>query len=335
MKALPFARQHERGGPQSTEVIFISWTADNGRTRDLASTLGVKAEFIPGDRRHGAVRRYVAQMRATLSLLRRSKPHCVIVMLPPTPLLVITTVWSKATGKRLVADLHTGFFYDPKWQPFARFGLRMLRGGWGIVTNQHLAERLTESSVRALIAHDPLVDRSLGRDVPGKGYVLCPISYANDEPIEAIMEAARQTPSTEWRLTGRAPNDVSAMAPSNVTFTGYVSDPELDQLFRGASVVAALTTRDHTMQRAGYEALMYGVPQVTSDFKALREFVGSAGLYVDPTNSHELAAAVSEILSSQVQWCDEARKVLWARLTDQDENLQEISTVVHLLTGEA
>ncbi|NYF15528.1 hypothetical protein HDC37_000340 [Microbacterium sp. AK009] len=310
-------------------MLFISWAEDNGRTRDLAKTLGVPPEFVAVDRNLSAARRYLHQSLKTWRVLQSTRPSAVLLMLPPTPLLMVTRAWSLFHRTRLVADLHTGFFYDPKWTRFRRLGLWLLRGSTGIVTNAHLADILTAAQVSSVVAHDPLEDRIPATVVkPDELYVLCPVSYANDEPIEAILEAAKMTPEVTWKLTGKAPASVIQSASANVQFTGYVSNTELVALFRDASVVLALTTRDHTMQRAGYEALMFGVPQVTSDFECLREFIASAGEFVDPGSADEIASAVEATIAERPARREASRRILHARLDDQAIAIRQILRVV-------
>lgn len=308
-------------------VFFLSWASENGRTTDLARVLRVPTFFVPSNPRANVILRYAQQSVRTIRFLRTNRPTSLIIMLPPTPLLLICSMWAKR-GKTLVADLHTGFFSDPKWRPFAGLGLRLLRKHSSIVTNSDLQARAARAGVRTVVSHDPLENRLPSPRQVHDEFVLCPVSYANDEPITNILEAARNTPNVEWRLTGRAPVDVQTQAPTNVTFTGFVSDSELVSLYNEASVVVALTTRDFTMQRAGYEALMHGVPQVTSDFPVLRDFVATAGRVINPDDPAALRAAVCDILANLPNWQAAVKEVLAERLADQATKLDNVRDLV-------
>ncbi len=82
-------------------------------------------------------------------------------------------------------------------------------------------------------------------------------------------------------------------------FTGYLTNSDYDAELANCDVVMALTTRDHTMQRAGYEAIAAAKPQVTADFKVLRDFHADAAIYVDPHSHADIArGGVREALSN-------------------------------------
>jgi hypothetical protein len=46
--------------------------------------------------------------------------------------------------------------------------------------------------------------------------------------------------------------------------------------------VICLTTRDHTLQSGGEEALFMGKPLITSDFPILRDFFSKGAVFVTP-----------------------------------------------------
>ncbi|MGO2140240.1 MAG: glycosyltransferase family protein [Leucobacter sp.] len=307
--------------------VFISWTKQNGRTADLAPALGLEPRYVYLPSRLGLPGRYLRQVRATRRILREERPPSAALMLPPAPAL-LALVGGKRRPERLVFDLHTGFFLDPKWAWALRPSLWFMRriGGTAIVTGSHLRQVCERAGVPAIVLHDvvegPAVAAAAGAAAaaaspvarPG-AYVLCPLSYANDEPVAAILAAAALTPETEWKLTGKAPAPVVSAAPPNVRFTGFVSEAEYAALVRGALGVVALTTRAHTMQRAGYEAFGAGVPQLTSDFPELRGFYGDSALYTAPEAEQiadgvrELAAQREDLVAAMgAVWPDRARE---------------------------
>lgn len=298
-------------------MVFVSWL-EHGRSHGLADALGLRTvDVLARDRERSVVRRHVGQAVRTVSVLRRERPSAVAVMLPPLPALMAALV-GRRRGSRLVADLHTGVFNDPKWSWALRLTLRLVRRHAVIVTNGHLAEVSRRRGVRAFQVHDVL-SRQPGPGSPGERNVMCPLSFASDEPVEEILAAARALPDTRWWVTGRAPADPEL--PPNVRLTGYVSDDEFWQLMGRANVVIALTTRPHTMQRAGYEALIRLRPLVTSDQRVLREFHEDSAIYTEPT-ARSIAAAVSEGLQREAELVEQADRVLTARMREQEEALR-------------
>jgi glycosyltransferase involved in cell wall biosynthesis len=129
-------------------------------------------------------------------------------------------------------------------------------------------------------------------------------------------------------LTGRPPNSIRDQAPSNVTFTGYLSNRDYDQLLNRSDVVMALTTRELTMQRAGYEAFMAGKPQVTSAFTPLKDFYEDCAVYVEPAEAGSIAAGVREALQRTDELSKRAHRVADARLDEQAKQLEWLGNYV-------
>ena len=307
--------------------IFVSWTRQNGRTADLAATLGLEAHYVYLPSKLGLPGRYARQLRATRQLLASTRPQSVALMLPPAPALLAFLGLGTRRPARIAFDLHTGFFLDPKWAWALQPSLRLMRrlGGTAIVTGTHLKGVCEAAGVPAVVLHDALFsDAQAG--APGN-YLLCPLSYANDEPVLEILAAARATPEVEWRLTGRAPAAVVAAAPANVTFTGFVSELEYDALLRGSLGVVALTTRAHTMQRAGYEAFGAGVPQITSDFEELREFYGSSAVFATP-HAASIVAAVHELREHRAKLIADLERIRIQRVEEQQQALAAVRTAL-------
>jgi glycosyltransferase involved in cell wall biosynthesis len=111
-------------------------------------------------------------------------------------------------------------------------------------------------------------------------------SYMFDEPIEEIVEAARNLPEVNFLMTGdqrRLHRKIRESLPDNVMLTGFVSRDEYFSYLSSARAVMALTTRDNTMQMGAYEALSLEQPIITSDWNILRESFGDGAVYVDNT----------------------------------------------------
>ncbi|WP_181319652.1 glycosyltransferase [Rhodococcus sp. OK519] len=265
-------------------------------------------------------------MFETREALNRYKPDVIYLMLPPAPALLAVLLF-KSKKSRLVADLHTGYFSDPKWSWFTKVGLRMMRNATVLVTNQPLQEQCAAQGVRAIVMHDVLTRGYADDDTSRNDVILCPLSYANDEPVAEILEAARRCSGLDFVLTGTAPKSVQAQAPHNVRFSGHVSSAEYEDLMANSLLVVAMTNRDHTMQRAGYEALMAGKPQVTADFPVLRDYLGNSALYARPDSPDSLAEKIQTIASDADKYRTAARRVLMDRIAEQATTLAALRSL--------
>ena len=76
---------------------------------------------------------------------------------------------------------------------------------------------------------DPFLELPPGEPYPVEpGFnVLFVCTFASDEPVEAVLEAARQLPEVHFYVTGdrrKKPASFFETAPPNVIFTGFL-DP--------------------------------------------------------------------------------------------------------------
>ena len=100
--------------------------------------------------------------------------------------------------------------------------------------------------------------------------------------IRTFVEAARSLPDVEFVVAGKDAGDgalesLRAIAGPNVSFTGFVSDSELDDLYRRASVYVQASQHEGFGMSVA-EAMLAGAIPVVSPSGALPEVVGDAGI---------------------------------------------------------
>lgn len=314
----------------SPRLLFISWIDHHGRSDGLARWLGA-AQWSWGGGTGPFMLRHLRLTAATWRLLRRVRPRAVIVMQPPFPALLTCWIALRPRGVKLIADMHTGAFLDPKWRWSLGPTVWLLRrGGAAIVTNEFLAAELRSRGVETVVVHD-LVEYApeipLGGEDRHAGdlneFVLCPLAYASDEPLEALLSAARLTPNRNWVWTGRAPDSIMQDAPDNVRFTGFVPFGEYQKLMAAAAVVVAPTLAEHTMQRAGYEALNSGKALVTARTRVLCEYFGASALYA-AADGDSYAQQVELAISTRSSLERKMRELRDEKLRDQERSLRAI-----------
>lgn len=287
-------------GPGSNAWLFISWIGYHGRSEDLAKQLRAHDRYVTGGDGNRLLR-YWKQWRETTALVKRTEPDAIFVMQPP-----VLALWAVAIAARqstlVIGDLHTGVFTDRKWSWAWKGIVRSLRrrAGAVIVTNESLARRCRARGVRTFVLDDavprrvgsePLSVRAPGLDdLRAESYVLVPLAYAPDEPIDEILAAASADYERTWVFTGRAPARVIAKAPRNARFSGFVSNDDYNWLAANAGVILACTDEEDTMQRAGYEAVSWERPLVTSRMQVLTSYYGDAAEFADPSSASIYAA---------------------------------------------
>jgi glycosyltransferase involved in cell wall biosynthesis len=228
----------------------------------------------------------------------------VIVPNPSLALAVTTCLIKRVKGYRVVQDLHSYFYqtlttprdlHDRIYAPLSRYCLR--QADLSIVTNEFLREAIERLGARSVVLQDRIPDLAPAESVPlaGRSNVVFICTYSEDEPLDAVFKAAALVPEgMHIYVTGRVPRTSSRWTiPENVHLTGYLADADYARLLSSADVVLALTTRDHTLLCAAYEAIALGKPLVMSDTRALREYFTKGVVYTQ-NDARALSVALEE-----------------------------------------
>lgn len=115
-----------------------------------------------------------------------------------------------------------------------------------------------------------------------------------------FVEAARHLPDVPFVLIGPwqddAIDELKAMAPPNVRFTGWLADAELESYMSRASVYVQ-TSAHEAFGMAVAEAMLRGCVPVVSDRGALPEVVGDCGVIVRFGDAAATAAGIRAALA--------------------------------------
>jgi glycosyltransferase involved in cell wall biosynthesis len=233
--------------------------------------------------------KYVAQSFKTWRILWRERPHTVFVMTPPVFACLAVLVYCRLVGAGYIIDAHSGAFLDPRWSGtlfLHRFFSRRARAT--LVTNEHLAAVVRDWGARAIIVPDvPVQFPDVPRGARAGGCTMTFVTtFAVDEPIREFLLAASGAPDITFHVTGnyrKYDPRVLALKPRNVEFTGFISRERYVGLLLDSDAIISLTTLDHTMQRAAYEAVYLGKPVITSNFGLLRQEFALGTVHVDIT----------------------------------------------------
>jgi glycosyltransferase involved in cell wall biosynthesis len=326
--------------------VAIAWAPYSRRSEMFARELGGPLHCVNYLRfqspPHAPVR-YALQAVRTLALLFQERPRAVHVQNPPFVCGLTVALYCWLARSCYVVEHHSaafGHIWDwarPLQQVVAR------RAVTNIVTDGNWAEVIRSwggrrSAAHALVMHDAFLDLPEGRPFavgPGRKVAFAG-TFADDEPLDAVLEAARLVPEVAFYVTGdvaKAPPGVVAQAPANVTFTGFLDvNGEYLGLLRSVDAVIVLTTRDHTLQLAGCEAIALGKPLVTSDWPYLHDLFSSAAVYVAPTPAG-IRDGVVEAMGRLPELQEEAVAVRRAQRARWCAQIAELRNLVNAATG--
>jgi glycosyltransferase involved in cell wall biosynthesis len=198
-------------------------------------------------------------------------------------------MWFLCRIHQYVIDSHTGAFLGRRWG--WSLGLhRMLsrRALTTIVHNRSQEKIVKRWGCRYCVIGFTPGDYPAGERFPLSGqFNIAVIStFAPDEPVSVIFDAARLMPEINFYFTGkteRIPRDLSTNKPRNCHFTGYLAYENYVGLLRGVDVVMDLTTRDHTLLMGAFEAVSLGKPLIVSDWPILQEYFSLGTIHIPNT----------------------------------------------------
>lgn len=274
--------------PTNARQLFIVWAPYGRRSELLARELRAALYFVhylTYQKPLYAPPKYVLQSIRTLQILFKERPAVTFVQSPPFVCGLVVYLYCRLSGARLVLDHHSASF-GRRWawaRPVQQWLAR--RAITNIVTNQHWAQIIRGWSAHAFVLPDPFVDLPPGESVAlAPGFcIACVNTFAADEPLDAVLEAAARASDVHFYITGnkrKRPAAFFAAAPPNVTFTDFLPDSQYLGLLRSVHAVMSLTTRDHTLQSGGCEAVSLGKALITSDWPYLRELFARGTVYV-------------------------------------------------------
>jgi glycosyltransferase involved in cell wall biosynthesis len=164
-------------------------------------------------------------------------------------------------------------------------------------------------------------------------------SFATDEPIQEIVEAAKIViDTTTFYITG----DTSRISDrkllkwkrsaKNIIFTGFLDCAEYINLLEKVDAIMVLTKRDYTMLSGAHEALALEKPLITSDWQPLREYFVGGTVYVNNSVS-EIVDAVKYIQIEKDRMKKEMQLLKHQRLKEWEDKVSELKEYFSSSTG--
>ena len=293
--------------PIRRPICFLAWGAVAGRSEEIAGAIGGEARcFFPlgSSRRPPVLVRYVLSAIGTVAYLLRRRPRVVVVTNPPIFAALIAYGCARVIGASVVMDSHPGGFGVQGDRVAARLQ-RLHRWMVGrvalvMVTDETWSEKVRSWGGTATVVHEAPADW----DCPAperhqRPRVLAVGRFAADEPIAAVLEAARRLPECDFALTGAVascPTKLRESVPDNVTLVGFLDPAQYRAAVADTDVVLTLTTEPTSVMRAAYEAVYARRPVVVSDWPVARALFPHAVPTVNDEGA--IARAIGSLLAN-------------------------------------
>lgn len=302
-------------------VSVLAWSNVPERSREIASALGGESKCIydlPLVNPRLIPLRYAGSAVATVLYLIARRPRAVIASNPPVIPGLIAYLYGRITGAPVVLDSHPsafGFYKSKKFiklmMPLHHFLIPRVQGN--IVAVDDLVERVRRRGGNAVIVHEapPLWKSSAPPPLRRRPTVLFVCSFNVDEPVTAVIDAARQLPDVDIVVTGdlrKAPPQLAERAASNLSFVGYLDQSAYRDALANADIVMTLTNRPEAVNRVANEAVFARRPLIVSDWPALERYFPYA---IRVANSVDgVVAGINDALQSHDELRSEADMAL-------------------------
>ena len=183
--------------------------------------------------------------------------------------------------------------------------------------NQVEAYLAVEPSRIRVIPHGVHVPPEAAPNTARQNLVLFVGAIQRRKNIRALIHAFERMPAF-WRLTLAGAADGfgageelhavdSSPRKSDIDVLGYVTQPELQALYRRARIFA-FPSLDEGFGMPVLEAMANSVPVITSQRSALPEVAGDAALLVNPDDPEDIAAALVRLASDEALCEDLVRR---------------------------
>jgi glycosyltransferase involved in cell wall biosynthesis len=168
-------------------------------------------------------------------------------------------------------------------------------------TASQIEDYLNVPASRIRVIHHGVLARGGGPgETAREKVILCVGALQRRKNQIALVRAFRAAPA-DWTLVLAGSEGYEAEAVlreianspivDRIRVTGYISDGEIAQWYRRASIFA-FPSLDEGFGMPAIEAMAAGVPVIASNRSSLPEVCGDAALLVDPESDGELAGAV-------------------------------------------
>ena len=150
-------------------------------------------------------------------------------------------------------------------------------------------------------------------------------SFAYDEPLQAVLDAASQLPDTQFYITGdktRLERKFVNQKLQNVTMTGLLEYDVYLDLLQKVDAIIDLTTDDKTMLSGAYEAVALEQPLIISDWMPLRRYFNKGTIYVK-NSPNDIREAVMIAKSKKEELSTEMRSLRLEKIKEWDDKISK------------
>jgi glycosyltransferase involved in cell wall biosynthesis len=318
-------------------VAAVVWAADQNHAEKYAQSLNAKLYHIQLWRSGLALLapfKYIPQAIQTWSVLGKQKPNVIYVMNPPVFAGLSVLIYCKLNKIPFVMDTHSPAIYGMRWgwsRPLQRF---IARRAMTNIVDQERYKRLFESwGAKAVVLEKPPTTTYVEQarpDVEAKFAITVVNTFASDEPLTPILEAANRLPDVHFYVLGekvRAKPGLIDSAPENVTFTDYLFKDDYWNQLKASRAVLVLTKHRYSLLAGAQDGMTVGRPLIISDKPALREYFTKGAIFVD-NHADSIIDGINQLKAREETLTEEIRELAMEKLQRWESNFKQLYDMV-------
>lgn len=317
----------------ATPILTIVWAPHEGRTAMFARQLNAplhNVHYLLYKRPYVAPFKYIAQAIKTWWVLARQRPRYVYVTNPPVFATLCVFAFCKLTGTRYIMDTHPPALYSRKWGWSVPLQRLMARFAYVNVVDQNRFKTLFESwGARAVVLQNPPKIISVPDPSPddrsGHFDITVVNTFAADEPLDIILQAAEQLPGVRFFILGNkqmAPKTALDSAPENVIFTDYLLGNDYWSRLAGSRAVMVLTTYPYSLLGGAQDGVALQKPLILSNQPALTEYFTKGTVFIENT-VEGIITGVRSLQAQEETLRREVRELADEQCKQWDENFRQ------------
>ena len=324
----------------TNKIVFLVWDRQSIRAYGISKHIGASLHFLFTSR----ARHPVLYIR-TLQLLRKERPSVIICQSPPITCAFVAMVYKYLfawmSKPRILIDAHTGAISRPWSKRFSKIIMRAASAN--IVINEEQQKYLIQNyNIKPAVLEDPIPDfadilmsakKQGGHRIEQKAIFNVAVisSFAYDEPLREVFEAASKLPDVYFYITGdkkNADKNLLIKKLDNVIMTGFLDYNCYVDLLQKVDVIMDLTTENTSLVAGAYEAAALEKPLITSDWIPLKRYFNKGTIYIN-NSTEEIKRAIMLAMTRKEELSEGMRKLKLERTKDWIEKISNLSYLFH------
>ena len=323
-----------------SKIVFLVWDRQSIRASGISKHIGASIHFLFAS----PIKHPLLYVR-TLRILRNERPKTIICQSPPITCaftaMVYKHLFAYRSKPKIIIDAHTGAISRPWSMNFSR--MIMKHATVNIVINDEQKNYLIQNyQIKPIVLEDPIPDfsdvmlsakRKQGYKIDNNSRFSVAVisSFAYDEPIQAVLEAASELPDVDFYITGDKKNaDDAALIKksSNIILTGFLHYDVYIDLLKKVDVIMDLTTESTSIVSGGFEAVALEQPLIISNWLPLRRYFNKGTIYIN-NSSNEIKRAIMLAMTKKEELSKEMQQLKKEKIMDWQAKMSNFHHLFH------